>query len=333
MSHGFQRLREFVTEQMRMSHVYQPVMLRRLLLGGGVATKTQIAADILSHDPTQVEYYERVVVNMVGRVLTSKNDLVVRDGQNYELPLAMSLSMDQTAELISLCEDKISEYQERQGQRMWEHRRHQGRIISGTVRYEVLKRAKYRCELCGVSADVKALEVDHILPRSHGGKDDISNLQALCYSCNASKRDRDATDFRGIAASYSDREEGCLFCQLTPDRVIEENALAVAIRDGFPVTNSHTLILPKRHIPDYFDLRQPELNAVNQLIRSQRLQIMRRDQSVTAFNIGANCGSDAGQTIPHCHIHLIPRRQGDVPQPRGGVRHIIPGKGDYQANN
>lgn len=332
MSHSFQRLREFVTEQMRMSHVYQPVMLRRLLLGGGSATKSQIAADILNHDPTQVEYYERVVVNMVGRVLTSKDDLVVRNGPSYQLPSTALLTDEEKAELVALCDSKIAEYQKRQGQRIWKHRRRQGRVISGTVRYEVLKRAKFRCELCGVSAEVKALEVDHILPRNHGGTDDISNLQALCYSCNASKRDRDATDFRGIAASYSDRDKECLFCKLAADRVIEENELAIAIRDGFPVSALHTLILPKRHIRDYFDLRQPELNAINQLIHSQRSEIVRRDRSVTAFNIGANCGPDAGQTISHCHIHLIPRRQGDVAQPRGGLRHVIPGKGDYQAN-
>jgi hypothetical protein len=72
-----------------------------------------------------------------------------------------------------------------------------------TLRYEILKRAKFRCELCGISADEKALEVDHIVPRNRGGADDLPNLQALCYSCNAMKRDRDEVDFRGIAATSS----------------------------------------------------------------------------------------------------------------------------------
>lgn len=80
--------------------------------------------------------------------------------------------------------------------------------ISGTIRYEVLKRAKFRCELCGVSAEIKALEVDHIVPRNKGGSDDPSNFQALCYSCNAMKRDRDDTDFRKVVESYQHRERG-----------------------------------------------------------------------------------------------------------------------------
>ena len=93
----------------------------------------------------------------------------------------------------------------KRGNQIWSHRQKASGYISGTVQYEVLKRAKYRCELCGISAELKALDVDHILPRKHGGTDDSSNLQALCYTCNRSKRDRDDTDFRGIADSYKER--------------------------------------------------------------------------------------------------------------------------------
>jgi diadenosine tetraphosphate (Ap4A) HIT family hydrolase len=121
----------------------------------------------------------------------------------------------------------------------------------------------------------------------------------------------------------------CLFCNIEDERVIAENNLAYAVRDGFPVTELHTLIIPKRHVEDYFGLTQEELLACDELIRSLKDEIMDSDSSVDAFNIGMNAGESAGQTIFHCHIHLIPRRTGDVENPRGGVRHLIPGKGNY----
>ena len=167
------------------------------------------------------------------------------------------------------------------------------------------------------------------LPRNHGGSDDLSNLQALCYSCNAMKRDRDDTDFRQISASYAQRHKGCLFCEMVADRIIEEDELSFAIRDAHPVTDLHTLVIPKRHVPDYFGLYQPERNSADRLLNSLRSQNCKIDSSVTGFNIGMNNGADAGQTVFHCHIHLIPRRKGDVAEPRGGVRGVVPDKQTY----
>ena len=112
-------------------------------------------------------------------------------------------------------------------------------------------------------------------------------------------------------------------------RIIAENELAYAIYDGYPVTEYHTLVIPKRHTKTYFDLYQPELNACNQLLESMKEKIQDQDKSVTAFNIGINNGEDAGQTIYHCHIHLIPRRKDDVENPKGGVRGVIPNKQKY----
>lgn len=121
----------------------------------------------------------------------------------------------------------------------------------------------------------------------------------------------------------------CLFCNISKERIILENDLAYAIHDGFPVTEMHSLIIPKRHIYDYFDLTKDELFACDQLIKSLKESILISDSSINGFNIGMNSGISAGQTIFHCHIHLIPRRSGDVVNPRGGVRNIIPGKGSY----
>ena len=123
-------------------------------------------------------------------------------------------------------------------------------------------------------------------------------------------------------------KKDCLFCNIPPVRIVLENELAYAVRDGYPVTEMHSLIIPKRHIQDYFDLTTEELIACDQLIRSLKDEISNSDNSVNGFNIGMNSGETAGQTIFHCHIHLIPRRTGDVDNPRGGVRNVIPGMGN-----
>jgi diadenosine tetraphosphate (Ap4A) HIT family hydrolase len=192
-----------------------------------------------------------------------------------------------------------------------------------------LKNARFRCELCGVSAEERALEVDHITPRNNGGGDELENLQALCFSCDAMKRDHDDTDFRAVRASYQDRRGDCPFCEMSARRVLRQNSLAAAIADEHPVTLGHALIFPFRHVSDYFDLGAPELRACQVLVSETRAVLLRDDSSISGFNVGVNSGSVAGQTVMHCHIHLIPRREGDAPNPRGGVRAVIPGKADY----
>ena len=120
-----------------------------------------------------------------------------------------------------------------------------------------------------------------------------------------------------------------MFCEIAPERVIAENSLAFAITDGFPVTPLHTLIISRRHVADYFDLFTSEERAIQRLLRQTRAAIMQQDKTVSAFNVGINAGAVAGQTISHCHVHLIPRREGDTPDPRGGVRGVISGKAIY----
>lgn len=121
----------------------------------------------------------------------------------------------------------------------------------------------------------------------------------------------------------------CLFCTIPPERVVAQNELAYAIRDGFPVTPLHALVIPKRHVADFFGLTEPEITACTELLRELKQSTTAEDPSVVGFNIGINAGAAAGQTVFHCHIHFIPRRTGDVENPRGGVRHLIPGKGFY----
>jgi ATP adenylyltransferase len=324
---AFQRIRKFIREDMRMSHVYQPVMLRALLQKDGSAHVDELAAALLIEDRAQLAYYKEIVKRYPARIL-AQHGMVRREKDRILLDGCSELSNVEVEELLRECEEKIRTYLEARDD-PWGHRRRGARPISGTIRYEVLKRASFRCELCGISADIKAIEVDHIEPSNHGGTDDIENLQALCYSCNASKRDRDNTDFRDISKSYQIRENTCVFCNLADARVVAENHLCIATRDLYPVSNGHTLVMPKRHVGSYFELRQPEINAITALLEGQRKALQEADPSISSFNIGVNDGPAAGQTIPHCHVHLIPRRAGDVEDPRGGVRGVIPGKQKY----
>jgi ATP adenylyltransferase len=171
--------------------------------------------------------------------------------------------------------------------------------------------------------------VDHIVPKNLGGEDSINNYQALCYSCNAMKRDTDDTDFRNTAKKYDHRSLECPFCEVNKDQIINENNLAFPIYDQFPVTEHHSLIIPKRHFSDYFESTQAELNAISLLLNFGKSHLLDLDRSIRGFNIGINSGTVTGQTIMHCHAHLIPRRDQDVSDPRGGIRHVIPNKGYY----
>jgi ATP adenylyltransferase len=129
--------------------------------------------------------------------------------------------------------------------------------------------------------------------------------------------------------SVDRKESGCPFCEMPEVRVVSDNELAYAVRDAFPVTVLHTLVIPKRHVRGYFELDDAEHEACNQLLREQKAMIEREDRDVEGFNVGVNDGEAAGQTIFHCHIHLIPRRDYDVEDPRGGVRSVVPGRAAY----
>ena len=127
-----------------------------------------------------------------------------------------------------------------------------------------------------------------------------------------------------------DPNNPCLFCNSKISGIAHENDLAYASYDTYPVSELHCLIIPKRHVIDYFDLTDEELVACNDLIKVIKEEILIKDKNVKAFNIGTNAGKIAGQSIMHCHIHLIPRREDDVENPQGGVRSVIPQKQHYK---
>lgn len=122
--------------------------------------------------------------------------------------------------------------------------------------------------------------------------------------------------------------ETCPFCTLPESRVLFRNYAAVAIRDAYPVTQGHTLVIPLRHIASFFDATARERDAMLALLDQAKLQLQ-SEFNPAGYNIGINDGAAAGQTVGHLHIHLIPRYPGDRPDPRGGVRWVVPDKADY----
>src|SRR5262249_4426127 len=161
---SFEHLRDFIRKRMRMSHIYQPVMIKELLTRGGNARVQDIAAAFLARDASQLEYYEQITKNMPGKVLAN-HGVVKRIRDEDQLTVdPTSLTSEQKDELVRLCDEAISTYLQKRGEAVYDHRRAALGYLSGSLHYEVLKRAGFRCELCGISADERAIEVDHILP-------------------------------------------------------------------------------------------------------------------------------------------------------------------------
>ena len=160
-----------------------------------------------------------------------------------------------------------------------------------------------------------------IIHKNHGGSDAISNLQALCFRCNAGKRDGCLPTQEGAPTSAA--------CRPATATAKQAVCSARCIADAYPVSDGHSLVIPRRHGPDGLELHQPEWNAVVELLKLRREQQSAQDASISGWNVGLNLGEAAGQTVFHAHWHLIPRRTGDDDSPRGGVRGVIKGKQHY----
>ena len=120
----------------------------------------------------------------------------------------------------------------------------------------------------------------------------------------------------------------CPFCTLPDSRILDVTPFGLVIRDGYPISPGHTLVIPKRHVGSFFELTPEEATEMMSLMRRAK-SALDIEFKPNGYNIWINDGAAAGQTVPHLHIHLIPRYQGDMPDPRGGVRWIVPEKADY----
>lgn len=201
-SSAFTLLRDFIATAMQMSHVYQPVILRTLIDKGGKASVSEVAQALLAEDRAQIDYYREITKRMPGAVLRRRGVVDYQDGA-YSIPGFDELTAAERHELIVLCHAKVDEFLERRAD-PWSHRRKSAGYVSGTLRYEVLKRAAFRCELSGASAEDRALVVDRIVPppvrsasrlgvtscnsptKCSSTSDQVSDERATCYYHKAS---------------------------------------------------------------------------------------------------------------------------------------------------
>jgi ATP adenylyltransferase len=184
----YQRLRAFIAERMRMNPIYQPLILMKLLSRRSPATAQEVARRILGEDVTQIDYYTERVKRMVGKVLTFNGINAYGDG-NDSLIGGDALSDGERDALLELCRQRLDAFREKRGDEVFAHRSRHRSPISGSLNYRVHRSARGRYECCGAHEHQRPLEVDPIIPKNQGGSDAISNLQALCFRCNAGKRD------------------------------------------------------------------------------------------------------------------------------------------------
>lgn len=184
-------LEDFVVRRMRMSHVYQPLLVRLLIEAGGTATVRQLARGLAAADEAQVAYYETRIKQMPIPVL-KRHGVVSKDGDLVSLEVS-SLTFEQSVNLQALCNQRIAQFLSARGQSAWSGML-EAAPVADSVRYDVLKRDRV-CQLCGNGPSDDVLEVDHIVPRSKGGLNDMSNLQVLCRTCNRGKSNRDDESF------------------------------------------------------------------------------------------------------------------------------------------
>jgi len=186
-------LLQFLRQGIRMSHIYQPVLIRTLLDSGGYCTRRQLAIALLMQDESQIEYYEKRIRDMPLPVL--KNRGVITESECIVRLEVGKLSLEEKALIRLECDSLIQKFVAQRGIKIWDHRMIDDDPIPDSLRYQVLTRDR-RCLLCGATAKDKALHVDHIVPRSRGGSNSLDNLHTLCFECNGGKSNKDTTDFR-----------------------------------------------------------------------------------------------------------------------------------------
>jgi predicted house-cleaning noncanonical NTP pyrophosphatase (MazG superfamily) len=205
-------LLEFLRARMSMADVYQPVVIKELLLHGGQRTKTELASCLAAHDRAVQEYYERIVMRWPKKTLIKHKIIDYDQRSSLFRLLPYPHDNEQRHEAVRLCDEAIGSWLQKK------RSRENAPEAGASVRYEVLKEARGKCQLCGISAEVRPIDIDHIVPRSKADKNgkvqlngqliqvhDRQNLQALCFACNRAKRDEDQTDFRRREKLVRDR--------------------------------------------------------------------------------------------------------------------------------
>ena len=280
-----------------MTHVYQPVMIKTLLESDNCATVDEIAKEFINWDHSLLEYYKNRVMVWPKKTLT-KHKIVSYNKNVFTLLLDDGVTQEQKRHLIEICDGRTDEYVDKHPDRIGTKTNRDA--ACQTDRYNVMTNAKGICAACGCRD--KPLDVDHILPVSKGGTDEISNLQALCFTCNRQKRDRDRTDFVMEKKRLKYRDSECDLCKI---ETIKSNELASTVRAKRPRSKLHSLVFPKRHVGTFFEMIPAEKNHCLEMISEVREEIMEKEKTVKGFCVNFDSGNITGKH-QHCHIHVVP---------------------------
>jgi ATP adenylyltransferase len=315
-------LKQFLLTKMKMSGPYQPMVIKNLIQNNGEVSLDKIAEELSQRDPENQQYYKNKLAVYPKQVLANHKIAQLKNN-NFNFNEDLIFGENEKEEIINICELKLKEYYEK-------HPLDEGKNDGwGRKRIILLQQHPY-CSLCGAkpSADVE-LDIDHILPSSKGGTDDIENLQVLCHRCNRGKGNYLLKSSQEIHHNHKNENSDCIFCKLHVDRIQFENDYIRVIKDIYPVSAGHTLYIPKRHIQNAFELNDQEMLWIFKIAKMDSDKLTATDPSIDGFNAGFNIGTAAGQSVMHVHFHLIPRRTGDTPEAFGGIRNVIAGKGKY----
>lgn len=297
---NFGELEHFIKKKMQMTHIYQPVMIKKLLESGNRATAEDIAKIFIDYDESLLEYYKGRVMTWPKQVLTKHG--VVRYKKGVFTLVLDDVTQEQRGRLIELCDLRTDEYVDAYPNRLGVKSVREP--LSSGIRYDVLAKSKGVCAACGASPPRVSLDVDHVVPVNMGGASDPSNLQVLCASCNRDKRDRDRTNFVKWRKRLKFRDPSCSLCQSRP---VKSNGLASVI---CPVHGGDALpcyaVIPKRHVGTFFDLIPAEKSHCIDLIDRIKADVTDADSAVDRFDVSFSSGITAG-TQEHCSINVVPR--------------------------
>ena len=260
---------DFIENKMRMSHIYQPLLIQSLVESGGQATLRELAVKFLTEEEAEIREMMKTIKKMPVHVLSAKNKSrkkpIVEEEDGVVRLLVEPSDLKERSEILGACARRLHEYVAKRGEGIWDHKWLDS-PTGGAMRFKVLEAGGRRCALCGITSKDRALDVDHIVPHSKGGPSTFENLQILCSKCNRSKGNRSQTDFR-VAEPPTPGFEDCTLCALPALKEFpSENDLARTVKVvKSDVTTIH--IIPKRHVNRYLDLTSNEVLAMHDLLR------------------------------------------------------------------
>lgn len=289
----YHTLKQYIEKDMQMTHMYQPLMLMTILESGtGAASARDVARSFVSRDPEYLDYYTRIVKRWPQKTLRNHNIIEYDRGTKlYSIPFDTAITGRQRSRLIKLCHDRFQQFV-RKDPAIWRNSKTVGRITKNK-RYDVMSKSKGVCAACGRASTKAELDVDHIVPTSWGGTNNLDNLQALCRQCNREKRDRDDTNFLLWHKQLQfARNPKCRIC-CSYHASKGKNGLAFSI-----MNKKEYLVSPIRHVTSYADMIPPERQLCMDLVH-KTMRVLKTRSPDAEFSM---YGLD---TPEHYHIRIV----------------------------